>query len=691
MNKTPSVVHVFVFGIIIYIIFKLWFYPVLVMGGDLSHFYPEMIKNIPLMPYAWDFQRGSGLGGYYAPFLWNHFIITVPFLLIGKLTAFNWTILERVIFLYPFLIISCCSSYLFAKKLFKDSAYALLSSILYTTNTYILMVVGGGQMQIGLAYAMAPFVFLIYISLINNFIEKRNSTFFLALIAGLLVSLQVMFDIRIAYVTMLGIGGYFFYGLASVLKMKPRVRMFPYLLYALFIPLFSIIFINAFWIIPVIVKGGNPVQNLGDTFLRDVAVQYFSFAKLEYSFSLLHPNWFHNIFGKVDFMKSGFLTIPLLAYASLFFVNVEKTAAKQKETKYIVYLSLLGIFGSFLAKGTNPPFGDVYLFLFHVVPGFQLFRDPTKFYLLISFSYSLLIPLTLKNLQTIELPFFKKRSAHKKIFMSLLFSFLLLFYLFFLLKPAIQGNLSGTFKSTSLPEDYIKLKNFLVSDNAYYRTLWVPTVQKFAFYSSNHPAIGGEGFFKVNSSSAVINKLKNRNANILLQELSVRYVIVPFDAEKELFMRDRKYDEKLYKNTIQNLGKISWLKPVSNFGSIKVFEVKNPKDHFWFADGNNSFKWKQITPTHYQLLAKNGKINGRIIFSESFDPNWNASSMDIITPSEIYNGMFNSFRIVNATQVDITYTNQRWVWIGMVISILTCITIFILLILSRRKEYGQSL
>jgi len=55
---------------------------------------------------------------------------------------------------------------------------------------------------------------------------------------------------------------------------------------------------------------------------------------------------------------------------------------------------------------------------------------------------------------------------------------------------------------------------------------------------------------------------------------------VPYDSEGEIFLSDRKYDNKVYLKVVSEVDKISWLKTNFRFGKIAVFTVPNPKDHF---------------------------------------------------------------------------------------------------------------
>ncbi|MBU2598140.1 MAG: DUF3367 domain-containing protein [Actinobacteria bacterium] len=80
-----------------------------------------------------------------------------------------------------------------------------------------------------------------------------------------------------------------------------------------------------------------------------------------------------------------FLTflLSVIIFSSIFFLK------RYKNISYFIFLSLLGLF---LVKGTHSPFGEIYNFFYHNIPGFWTFREPyTKFTLLNIFSLSVLL------------------------------------------------------------------------------------------------------------------------------------------------------------------------------------------------------------------------------------------------------------------------------------------------------------
>ncbi|PIR79698.1 MAG: hypothetical protein COU25_04025 [Candidatus Levybacteria bacterium CG10_big_fil_rev_8_21_14_0_10_35_13] len=352
---------------------------------------------------------------------------------------------------------------------------------------------------------------------------------------------------------------------------------------------------------------------------------------------------------------------------------------------------MLGLLGAFLAKGANEPFGEIYLWLFNHVPGFVLFRDPTKWYTLIALSYSMLIPFTIfKAYELLKSPQKFQISNFKNQFFNFQNLFLILtsLFLILLIRPAFLGQLSGTFKSVQIPKEYVRLEQFLSSQESFFRTLWVPTQQRFSYYSAKHPAVPAQNFFKTVEYSQIIKKIKTSEGEKLLQEAGVKYVVVPYDSQGEIFLKDRKYNNGIYQKTINEVKQISYLKHANGFGKIAVFEVSNPKDHFWTTSKSLTLKYKYISPVEYKLEIKNARKGDIIIFSESYDVSWIAQSSKFKVQSSKFDNKFNSFVLPadGDYNLKVYYTPQDYVNIGMVISGLTLVLILGALIYFKKRK-----
>jgi hypothetical protein len=260
-----------------------------------------------------------------------------------------------------------------------------------------------------MAYSIAPLVLGLFINIINQFTgsrakELKNSLIKNRLIVGLILSIQVMWDLRIAYITLIGIFLYYIINqfTGSRAKELKNWRVVRNVFFVFGIPFLVVLGLHFYWILPLLMtwrNGGTPIQNLGSAYTTTGAVEYLSWAKFEQTISLLHPLWPESVYGKVGFMKPEFLIIPIIGFSSLLFARM-KTNGKRilaNERINILFFALLALVGAFLAKGSNPPLGGVYLWLFGHFPGMIMFRDASKFYTLIALSYSVLIPYTLKQ------------------------------------------------------------------------------------------------------------------------------------------------------------------------------------------------------------------------------------------------------------------------------------------------------
>lgn len=269
-----------------------------------------------------------------------------------------------------------------------------------------------------------------------------------------------------------------------------------------------------------------------------------------------------------------------------------------------------------------------------------------------------------------------------KKYIPQLFVFLAVGYLLFLIRPAILGQLSGTFQPHQVPQEYVQLEQFLNKQQQFSRILWVPVSQRFGFYSYQHPAVSAEDFFHVASVSGVIDFLQKSSTESLLQQAAVQYVVVPYDSEKEIFIQDRKYNNALYNKTKQKINAIPWLTKVSGFGNIAVFQVPDPKDHFYLL-GKGSISYTFVNPTQYRVRLHNVAKGEKFVFSESYNSYW-VAKLDGKTQvgSGVFHDKFNSFVLPKSGTYTLTifYQPQSWVDIGLWISGITVLGVLACLV-----------
>ncbi|MFZ5845158.1 MAG: hypothetical protein ACOY0S_01680 [Patescibacteria group bacterium] len=660
---------------LIFTAYRWWFISPEIIGGDWPYYYPEFLREFSLYPRLWAPWQGNGIGGVnplLGLYLFSSSLI-VPF---TQWLQLSWVLVYKIGWFGLFLLLAASSSWVLAKTVFRESfkpTLGALGSLIFLTNTYILMLTSGGQMGVALAYAMAPLVLSNFMTLANVFTVSLPSSKFkvpwpgrqgrqsskLVITAGLVLALQIMFDPRIAYVTLLAALVYF---VVTMLIQRPSLGKTLVVSCQLSVVVLVSLLLNAFWLLPMVMMRSNPLAGLGSAYTSIDSLKFFSFADFSHAVSLLHPNWPENIFGKTYFLQPEFLLLPIMTFGSLLFLNVR-----------IIFFALLGLLGAFLAKGVNPPFGEVYGWLFEHFPGFVMFRDPTKFYLLTTISYSILIPISLTLISE------RLKSITKYLI-------LVIFLLFWLstIRQAFSGQLSGTFAKREVPPAYGELKDFLDQQPEFFRTLWVPRLQRFAPSTSLHMSVEAQPLFNATNAAELSVSLAKPETPELLAQLGIKYVIIPFDSLGELFLQDRKYDDRQRQEYEKVLDQIMWLAKIKK-DKLTIYTTPSHKDCFWLEAGE-ILTYQRLDPADYVVTVEFSKPT-TLFFSESYHPGWKAKTTDgLITAQRTKYGL-NSFRLEKPGNytLKIYFAPQKYVNIGGGISLVTLFTSFGLLIWFSRR------
>lgn len=610
LKESPKYLVVLASFLILIILFSPIFLNNVASFGDLPYYWDTYLKSLSL-PQIWNPHWPTGLGGNQTIILPLKFYTQILMLpLIGNL-GLSWEIYHKIFFASVFIVLSVWTSFLLTRS--------WIGSLIYSTNTWILLVFSGGQMGIALSYAIIPLVLIAFQSVIKQ-LSLRTSLFF-----SLIFSIQLMFDQRMALITL---GIILILLVYKTLKNPPSVSQLQKKLFLLLIIPAAIFALNLYWVLPLLFSRIIGASALSAITGGSGQASFFSFAFFENSISLLHPNYPENIFGKVSFMKPEFIILPVIAFSGLLFSKSERF------NKVLIY-ALIGLIGAFLAKGTNEPFGAVYTWLFQNVPGFSLFRDPTKFYVLVALSYTILISFVLNEISNGVL-FFTKRFFKKSLSIALihfLLSFVFIVFWGFTIRDSFLGNVGGIFKETRVPQEYTQLKDYLVSQSDFSRTLWIPTRQRFGYFSDNHPAIDGYDLFGRISPASMAARLENTDVQRLLTNLSIKYIVVPFDNQGEIFLTDRKYDESLWQKTIERLDESRSLNKDARFGKLRLYKTRVYNGRFYIqqSDGKTipNLPYQRVDNTEYLVSIKGAKAGDALVFSEGYDLGWQATSEDV--------------------------------------------------------------
>lgn len=260
-----------------------------------------------------------------------------------------------------------------------------------------------------------------------------------------------------------------------------------------------------------------------------------------------------------------------------------------------------------------------------------------------------------------------------KKYFSFIVILLFLAYLLWLIRPAVTGSLNGTFRQSSVPDEYVRLERFLANNHNFFRTMWVPQLQRFAFYNAEHPAVIGQEFFGIYDQKKLLNKLTEPDSEKVIEDAAVRFIIVPYDTQGEIFLTDRKFDKRKYDETIRALQSAQWLTQIKGFGNIAVFEVLQPKDHFWSPSGNVGITYQVISPSEYRVQVQNARKGDVLVFSENYGDQWIARSSRFTVHSSQFENRVNSFMLPEDGDysLQVYYTPQKWVDRGIWVSGIT--------------------
>src|SRR3989338_3685303 len=234
MQKIIKFLHFFLFPFI----FKNWFTGSFITARDFPYYFAETIHNWPLFPQAWSPHLGNGFGGEHFLYALDTYIYLIIGIFVNSF-GLPWEAIYKVFIFGLFVFLSVYSSIYLLKKVLGSPSILQMSvaALLFSANTYILMVVDGGQIGVALAYSLTPLVLARFMVLQDTKTRLlRNS-----LLLGLLLAIQIMFDARLALLTLIPVFMYVFF--FSIPSKK---------IFGMLIAMLSAVLLHLTWILPML-------------------------------------------------------------------------------------------------------------------------------------------------------------------------------------------------------------------------------------------------------------------------------------------------------------------------------------------------------------------------------------------------------------------------------------------------------
>lgn len=322
----------------------------------------------------------------------------------------------EAVFLWFFLFASALGIILFIRELFPkiSSKYLLLAALFYWFNLLSLVNIWNRFLYGFIAlWALLPLVSAIYIK------GLRKQNFLYVFIIGIICAVfslglsNPVFNVVLWFVLSFITLFYFF-----TTKIKTNKLFYP-LFFALNLVYFCLV--NLWWIGQVIRHFllGKYSEELSSFFQDSVSLSTLTSSSqnlgdLTNLYRLLHKSFFTTPFAEWAklFLGVGPVIIEFLltAIVLLFVVRYRKNIQ-------VIFLALLFTTGLYLAKGSNPPFGGLFEFLFINITFLQIFRNPfEKFGFIIPLAFT---PLFAAGLEDLSLRF--KSKIRLAIYILLLF------------------------------------------------------------------------------------------------------------------------------------------------------------------------------------------------------------------------------------------------------------------------------
>lgn len=581
------------------IVYHVWFSNLSpITYGDWTIDFVETVQEKFSLPFIWTAVNGIGSV--------NYGIVLWPLqMLIGFSAYFisNQSLIERIFVLWPVVLITPLSMYFLSYYIFRSKIASMISAIVFTFNTF-LIVSRSGPLLLHMAITFTPLYLLFFIKMLDS---KKLRYGLIATIFGFIIS---FWEFRIFYIVLWFLLFYFIYHL--IIEGSDRKNIKLYLLASFTVAFTVILSLYA-------LLGLYNVQVLISNEIFNQVLFGGWYIKLSKVMNLFHFGWTGK---EVSWeIQSQPLTFFLVSIISLLGFVLSK---KNKKIPFFAFVAVLSIF---LTKMTLPPFPEAYQWLFDHLPGFNAFRESGKFGYFITLSYAILtgsfVQILLKN---------SKKLVQK------IGSFIIIFGIAFLFlwnaKPIITGEFGMLSVPRNIPREYIILKEFVLSQPKYFRTLWVPLASQWGIRVVNHPIISNfQTNIEIWKKFAKEQKKDIYGINVtnkILDLSSIKYVILPLE--------DKENEDNFFrfagnrKKFIKELDKLSYLKKINiNTKEIVVYENKDFRPHIYSTNkvdtiyNSTAYKnvdFKYINPTEYKISLKNIKNPIYLNFSEAFHPSW---------------------------------------------------------------------
>lgn len=409
--------------------------------------------------------------------------------------------------LAPIALLGFLGPYFFVYRLFGNRFTAFVSAVLYGSTTYFL-IRQTAHIPIAFIYALTPVLFL-FIDRAIKAGGKQWLAFSLVLFVGSSFELRMILIV----IPMLAIYAL----LRGGRKLKGQIP-------AISIAVTVFILLSSFWLLPTYLGnfGGHisAIANRG-LFGNNLFTIDRALTLSESAWTGSAPNEFFEPQPTPLYLW----LVPIFTCVSVF-LYVSKRH-KYKNGFVLLFGLLVLIVGIALTKQSDKPFVVLYHWLYHNVPGFNLYREASKFYIMTAVGYMLCVGYGLYAL--------KEAGARKLYYIS---GFAMLFVGFANLTPLLRQEFGTMFVSRSRPTDYASIDS--LHQEAGSRIMWLPNGVAWSHFSTDNPKLSAaaassyaldlqdaQSYSSLPYAKSIPLSLFSSPGRELMDTMSVNYIAVP--------------------------------------------------------------------------------------------------------------------------------------------------------------------
>jgi len=572
--------------------------------------------------YSWDFPLWpdstlknfflTGKGVYNSFFNYGASDVLVTFNSFFIVWGFfeKFSLASKFTLLFPIIFISVISPFVLIKKITKNNSISFITSLFFSLSISLLYL-QLSHVPIAIAFALTPLIILTFLNLLDDFSYKKSIIF------SICFSVGIWYEIRMMYVASLAL---FLYWIFYYKKEDIFNNFKKYFLLACVIAL-----LNSFWILPILSGDSSRLGEMMDRGITDNDSN-----NIIYAFSNFKHKWTGGLVTQSSTMQNipWYVWIaPIFAFSALLLLRKVKDL---RDRKMIIFFAVVALLGILLSKQTDPPFVNLYKWLYENVPGFSIFRVASKFLVLVALGYLGLFAFALKYLVFEN----EKVGKYSKVAVLIFFSVIFLWNA----KPLVTGEIGNLFVEKIQPEEYKVLNEFISSKDGYFRTIWFPKLSKWGYFNVDKPAIqmfevggyfsdfydcGKDGCNEKEKMWPFLRSGGERLADIS----SIRYFIVPmYDSQDELLYAS----EGEYTKMTEEIKKIRFLEEVKldSLEKIKIYENKEFLPHIFVEDSSGrrlGSEFEIIGQTKKEVVARSIGDDFVLVMNNAFDRNWKVS------------------------------------------------------------------